>query len=74
MSAFLSQKAVEYVEFALLVKVPFADALNLVERKYIEAALRVNGGNISQTAVYLDIHRNSLARKMKLLGVSNAGK
>jgi DNA-binding NtrC family response regulator len=66
--------AVEFVDAAITAKVPFADALNLVERKYIEAALRVNGGNISQTAVYLDIHRNSLARKMKLLGVTYAGK
>ncbi len=42
------------------------------ERRYIESQLKECGGNISQTAKALDMHRQSLQQKIKELGLKIA--
>ena len=44
-----------------------------VERDYIEATLKRNGGNISQTAKELDVDRTNLHKKINLYGLSEKG-
>ncbi|MBI4460266.1 MAG: helix-turn-helix domain-containing protein [Acidobacteria bacterium] len=41
----------------------FQDAVAEFEKRYIRAVLEINGGNQSQTAKALGIHRNTLGRK-----------
>ena len=52
---------------------PFQEAKKRVirefERRYIESKLTELNGNVSQTAKALDMHRQSLERKMKELGL-----
>ena len=54
-------------------EVPFAEAreeaLRGFERSYLEAALERHGGNISETARSLGLHRQSLQRTLKRLGI-----
>ncbi|ABF42191.1 response regulator receiver protein [Candidatus Koribacter versatilis Ellin345] len=39
------------------------------ERLWIESALTDTSGNLCKAAVQLGLHRNTLSRKMKLLGI-----
>ena len=39
------------------------------ERSYLEAALERHGGNISETARELGLHRQSLQRTLKRVGI-----
>lgn len=48
---------------------PLTARLDLAERRWIEQALRDSGGNRTRAAERLGIHRNSLAVKMKRLGI-----
>ncbi|MGQ9494733.1 MAG: helix-turn-helix domain-containing protein [Thermoanaerobaculaceae bacterium] len=43
------------------------DAVRVFERRYVEAAVARYGGNIQQTAAALQIHRNTLRRKLRRL-------
>ena len=43
----------------------FQDAVSEFEKKYIRKVLELNGGNQSQAAKALGIHRNTLGRKME---------
>lgn len=49
---------------------PYSEAKRLLERKYIEAQLKLNAGNISKTAITLGILPNNLVRKMKELDLT----
>lgn len=49
------------------------EAAEELERLYIEATLRACGGNRSQTARRLGIHRNTLNTKMELYKIEGAG-
>ncbi len=53
--------------------VPFAEAreeaMRGFERSYLEAALERHGGNISETARELGLHRQSLQRTLKRVGI-----
>jgi two-component system response regulator HydG len=49
---------------------PLTDRLDLAERRWIEQALDETGGNRTRAAERLGIHRNSLAVKMKRLGIT----
>ena len=53
--------------------VPFAEAreeaIRGFERSYLEAALERHGGNISETARELGLHRQSLQRTLKRVGI-----
>ncbi len=53
--------------------VPFAEAreeaMRSFERSYLEAALERHGGNISETARELGLHRQSLQRTLKRVGI-----
>ena len=46
------------------------DAVEEFERKFLAAKLREHGGNISQTAKSLGMHRQSLQHKLKELGIN----
>ena len=54
-------------------EVPFAEAreeaVRGFEKSYLEAALERHGGNISETARTLGLHRQSLQRTLKRLGI-----
>ena len=43
----------------------FQDAVTEFEKRYIRRVLEVHGGNQSQAAKALGIHRNTLGRKME---------
>ncbi len=43
----------------------FQDAMSEFEKKYIRKVLEASGGNQSQAAKALGIHRNTLGRKME---------
>ncbi|MCP4680211.1 MAG: sigma-54-dependent Fis family transcriptional regulator [Deltaproteobacteria bacterium] len=45
-----------------------------LERKIIERVLQMKGGNVSQTAAYLNIPRHVLAYRMEKYGISRKGK
>ena len=59
---------------AALADVPFAQArehaVEAWERSFLEAALERHGGNISRTARALDLHRQSLQKKLRQLGIT----
>ena len=53
----------------------FQDAVSEFEKRYIRRVLESNGGNQSQAAKALGIHRNTLGRKVeeyKLIGRNGA--
>jgi DNA-binding NtrC family response regulator len=52
---------------------PFKDAKRQFEADYLKARLEENGGNISQTAVNIGLHRQSLQQKLKELGIVREG-
>ena len=55
----------------------FQDAVSEFEKKYIRRVLESNGGNQSQAAKALGIHRNTLGRKVeeyKLTGRRNGAR
>ncbi|CAA9348586.1 MAG: Two-component system response regulator protein [uncultured Gemmatimonadetes bacterium] len=59
---------------AALADAPFADAreraVEAWERAFLAAALERHGGNVSQTARALELHRQSLQKKLRQLGLS----
>jgi DNA-binding NtrC family response regulator len=48
---------------------PLADATDLFQREHIRAAIERAGGNMSDAAKLLGLHRSNLYRKMRLLGM-----
>jgi DNA-binding NtrC family response regulator len=59
---------------AALADLPFAEAreraLDAFDRVYLQAALERHGGNVSATARALDMHRQSLQKKLRQLGLA----
>ena len=59
---------------AALADLPFAEAreraLDDFDRVYLQAALERHGGNVSATARALDMHRQSLQKKLRQLGLA----
>ncbi|MFW6133081.1 MAG: sigma-54-dependent transcriptional regulator [Planctomycetota bacterium] len=49
------------------------DAISPVERAVIEEALRRFGGKQSEAAAWLGLHRNTLRKKLRQLGLSDVG-
>ncbi len=47
----------------------YEEAVREFKKAYITAALRENYGNLSQTAPRLRLHRNTLSRAIRQLGV-----
>jgi DNA-binding NtrC family response regulator len=60
---------------AVLAELPFADArqraLEAFDRSFLSAALERHGGNISATARALGLHRQSLQKLLRRLGISD---
>lgn len=52
---------------------PIDDLLRTVKRFYVEAALRASGGHMQKAASQLGVHRNSLTRIMREVGVYRMG-
>jgi Nif-specific regulatory protein len=52
---------------------PLADATDAFQRDHIQRAIDRAGGNMSEAAKLLGLHRPNLYRKMKLLGMDPAG-
>jgi DNA-binding NtrC family response regulator len=52
----------------------YSEAIEQFERCFIAEVMRRNGGNLVRTAARLGIHRNTLAKKVKLLGKNHTGK
>ena len=59
------------VECLLKGNVSLQDAVELLERSMIGAALERSGGNQSAASRQLQIHRNTLQRKMVEYGLGN---
>jgi DNA-binding NtrC family response regulator len=59
---------------AALADLPFAEArdraLDEWERRFLSAALERHGGNVSATARALDLHRQSLQKRLRALGLA----
>jgi DNA-binding NtrC family response regulator len=59
---------------AALADLPFAEARERAtdawERRFLEAALERHGGNVSATARALDLHRQSLQKRLRALGLT----
>ena len=59
---------------AALLDAPFAEAreqaVSAWEREFLSAALERHGGNVSQTARVLQLHRQSLQKKLRQLGLA----
>ena len=49
--------------------VQLEEALSVFEARYLRQALKRHGGNVSQAAVALGIHRNTLRQKLQRNGV-----
>jgi DNA-binding NtrC family response regulator len=47
----------------------YREAILAFERQYLESALRKHDGNISQTALYLQMDKSNLFKKMTTLGI-----
>ncbi|MBA2378870.1 MAG: histidine kinase [Blastocatellia bacterium] len=52
------------IEHMLDGKIMLAEAISEFERIYIEKALERNGDHLSNTAVALGIHRNTLSKRV----------
>ncbi len=50
---------------------PYSEAKRILERKYIEAQLKLNDNNISKTAISIGILPNNLVRKIKELEMNS---
>jgi arginine utilization regulatory protein len=48
---------------------PYEEARMTFEREYLLGALEQHGGNISQAAAAMKIHRQTLQYKLKQLGI-----
>jgi two-component system nitrogen regulation response regulator NtrX len=57
-----------------LISLSLRDAREHFEREYLTAQINRFGGNISRTAAFIGMERSALHRKLKSLGVTNAGK
>ena len=61
---------------AALADLPFAEArdraVDAWERRFLAAALERHGGNVSATARAVDLHRQSLQKKLRQLGLGRA--
>lgn len=53
---------------------PLREARESFEREYLRVQIRRFSGNISRTAVFIGMERSALHRKLKALGLSEAGK
>lgn len=49
----------------------YRDTVRQFERKYLESVLLAHGGNISQAALYLQMDKSNLAKKLSSLGIDN---
>ena len=49
----------------------YADAVGEFEKRFIKKVLEKNNGNQSKAAQALGIHRNTLSRKIEILGLDN---
>ncbi len=62
---------------AAIAELPFTEArsraLEIFERTFLSAALERHGGNISATARTLGMHRQSLQKTLRRLGISRDG-
>jgi len=48
------------------------EVVDVVEKVYIEKMLEKNNYNVTLTAKKMDIHRNTLTRKMKMLSIDRS--
>jgi two-component system nitrogen regulation response regulator NtrX len=53
---------------------PLREAREAFEREYLRVQIRRFSGNISRTAIFIGMERSALHRKLKALGLSDAGK
>ena len=49
----------------------YTDAVGEFEKRFIKKVLEKNNGNQSKAAQALGIHRNTLSRKIEILGLDN---
>ena len=49
----------------------YTDAVGEFEKRFIKKVLEKNNGNQSKAAQALGIHRNTLSRKIEILGLGN---
>jgi len=48
------------------------EVIDVVEKVYIEKMLEKNNNNVSLTAKKMDIHRNTLTRKIRILSINRS--
>jgi DNA-binding NtrC family response regulator len=53
--------------------IPLADCLALIERQYVEIAIRRTNGNLSRAAILLGVHRNTLHYKYTVADLRELG-
>ena len=52
-------------------EISYTDAVSEFEKRFIKKVLEKNNGNQSKAAQALGIHRNTLSRKIEILGLDN---
>ena len=65
----LNGRLYEIVDELVRRGVPLEQARREFERQFITAALRNNDGNLSQSALSIGVHRNTLRNKVCSLGI-----
>ena len=62
-----------FVDEMLKKGIPYDDARQAIERRFISGALTRSKGNLGQAAELLGIHRNTLSRKMASYRLKRTG-
>lgn len=57
-----------------IIATPLREAREAFEREYLKAQIRRFSGNVSRTATFIGMERSALHRKLKALGLTEAGK
>ena len=60
----MREKLDQLIDEMLSKGVPYTDARQAIERRFISRALARSKGNVGRAAALLGMHRNTLSRKM----------
>ena len=62
----MREKLDQLIDEMLARGVPYTDARQAIERRFISRALARSKGNVGRAAALLGMHRNTLSRKMDI--------
>jgi transcriptional regulator with PAS, ATPase and Fis domain len=65
----MKENLYQFVDKMIQSHFTVSETLELVEKVYIEKMLSLHNQNVSATAKTMHVHRNTLMRKIKSLGI-----